>query len=129
MTLRRGFTRWGFSIIGAKLANAPTAAYAREVLEIGTGGQVVVPTTHGPQEWMPNFSEAAEVRIRAREAMTIAEVGRSGSGTIVYRKNTVAAPGTFTETTSPIFLEEGAWLEVAASNVTGIIAVALERVG
>ena len=85
------------------------------------------PATHAPQEWQPNFTADGEVRIRARQAMTITQQGTSGTGTIAYEKSTAAAPATFSATTSPITLEAGAWLKVSASSVTGLFAVALER--
>lgn len=79
------------------------------------------------EAWTPNFSSAGEVRIYAREAMTITQIATSGTGTIAYEKSTAAAPGTFASTTSPITLEAGAWLKVSASAVTSIVAVNLRR--
>lgn len=50
----------------------------------------------------------------AEEDMTLTQVASRGSGTITYAKSTAAAPATFSNTTSPIDLEAGAWLRVTA---------------
>ena len=117
---------------GTGASDAPTArtnldVYSKAQVDSAIAASGGTPATHGPQEWQPNFTSAGEVRIRAREAMTIAQQGTSGTGTVAYAKSTAAAPATFSGTTSPITLEAGAWLKVTASGVTGVFAVALER--
>ena len=74
-----------------------------------------------------NFSADGEVRFYADEAMTLTQQATSGTGSVAYEKSTTAAPDTFSSTSSPISLQAGAWLSVAASSVTDIFAVHLKR--
>ncbi len=74
-----------------------------------------------------NFTSDGEVRFYASEAMTLAQQATSGIGTVTYEKSTSGAPDDFASTTSPITLEEGAWLKISATSVSALFAVALKR--
>lgn len=80
-----------------------------------------------PQTWDFNFTGDADAYILANAAMTVTEIDTTGTGTVAYEKSTAAAPDTFSSTTSPVTLEDGAKLKVTASSVTGSFAVHLER--
>lgn len=80
------------------------------------------------KEWAPNFTAAGDVYIPAIVAMTIDQGNAAiGTGTIAFSKSTAAAPSTFASTTLPATLEQGAWLKVSASAVTGFVATHLKR--
>ena len=73
------------------------------------GGGVGLPLTF-------NFAGESTAYFYADEAMTLTQQATLGTGAVSYEKSTNAAPSTFSSTSSPVTLEQGAWLKVVADN-------------
>jgi hypothetical protein len=81
------------------------------------------------QAWALNWTDDGDVYVPADQPMTIDQGNAAiGTATITFEKSTAADPDTFSSTTLPITLENGAWLKVSAVSVTGFAATHLKRI-
>lgn len=108
---------------------ASSASAARTNLDVYSQAEVdaaIAAVVGTGWERTPQFSDDGEVRIYASAALSVSQVATSGTGSVAYEKSTAAAPGTFSSVTLPTALEDGAWLKVTATGVSGLFAVHLE---